>query len=245
MTCGIGGTFSNGQGRIQSDIDQTGAGGGMRNTKTKRVLDYWISLKTGRPVPLRADIHPRDLKGVLPYIFLADCIDPETTIFRLAGTGLCERYGRELRDHNLQAMWPLTDRPTVRHLIERVRSEPAPGILLFRAETIDRRSVSGEILLLPLADQNGTVNKLLGCAFATESTAWLGHRPLVHQKLLETRLLVGGARPEVIAAPAAPVHEPAAPQPATAKRSHLRLVVSQDLPEPPPDVTEPTRSSGL
>ncbi len=224
----------------------------MRNVKTKRVFDYWTSLRDGRPAPHRRDVSPRDLKGLLPFVFLAERMGPGLTVFRLAGTGLCERYGRELRDHNLDALWSAPDRPTLRHFIDRVLETPAPGLAVFRAETIDRRTVSGEMLLLPLSDGEGpgTMTRLLGCAFATQSTSWLGQRPLVHQFLEGTRLLATPGETHLNAAVGtAPLAngveagEPpiAAPPgwrtasedlPVVRQRKHLRLVVSQDAPPP-------------
>ncbi len=194
----------------------------MRNTKTRRLLDYWRTIKGTGAAPARRAVNPRDLRGVLPYIFLADAVSPDVTAFRLAGTGLCERYGRELRDHNLQTMWTPSDRVSLRGLIARVLREPAPGLAAFRAETIDRRAVAGEMLLLPLLDQDGAPTKLLGSVFATESTASIGDRPLVHQRLEGTSLL------DIIAEPAPEPEHPAPP--ALRRKGHLSLVVSQDTP---------------
>lgn len=246
----------------------TGAGT-MRNSKTKRVYDYWMQIKGSRPAPSRSDISPRALKGTLPFLFIAERAETDVTVFRLAGTGLCERYGRELRDHGLESVWSVADRPRVRLLIDTVLDMPAPALAQFRAETVDCRAVDGEMLLLPIADETGQLNRILGCAFATESTAWLGRRPLVHQSLTSARFLhdaqsedqkhqpdpvfpaamdaslpdsedvpFKGALPPLPAATWSPAGAPAAARAAKAapgaagtvlrRRSHLRLVVSND-----------------
>ncbi|MGF1454845.1 MAG: PAS domain-containing protein [Alphaproteobacteria bacterium] len=225
--------------------------GTMRNTKTKRVFDYWLALKGTRPVPFRRDVSPRDLKGLLPFVFLAERVDAQMTVFRLAGTGLCERYGRELRDHNLEALWSAGDRPAFRRFVERILTTPAPGLASFRAETVDCRSVCGEMLLLPLAnssradpgraergdspDQDAPLTRLLGCAFATQSTSWLGQRPLVHHYLEGTRMI---EQPGLCLETTAPLKQATAGGPAEAgaqtapmrQRGHLKLVVSHDTP---------------
>ncbi len=208
----------------------------MRNSKTKRVYDYWLKLKGPRCAPERRDIAPRSLRGMLPFIFIAERMGPGLSVFRLAGTGLCERYGRELRDHNLDALWSPADRPALRRFVDDVLDIPAPGLVTFRAETIDRRSVSGEMLFLPLCDEEGTVSRLLGCAFATQSTSWLGQRPLVHQ-FMETASLISSATELAMAPP-----QPAPP--AVRQHKHLRLVVSNDTPLTMAPEESPSRSLG-
>ncbi len=242
----------------------------MQNTKTKTVYDYWTGLKGDRPAPARRDVSPRGLRATLPFVFIAERLEPDLTVFRLAGTGLCERYGRELRDHSIEAIWSHADRPAVRELIDRVLTKPAPGLIAFRAETVDRRGITGEMLLLPLSDDQTppdhqyhegfasgmhtgqTCRKLLGCAFATQSTASLGQRPLVHQTVVSARLLQDGepllhaippsaagavtgplnrAGPHPSPQPHIAVNQPQntlAPAKRTGAPNHLRLVVSND-----------------
>jgi hypothetical protein len=198
----------------------------MRNAKTKQVSDYWLDLRGNKNVPARADINPKALRQVLPFIFLADIMSPDVTAFRLAGTGLCERYGRELRDHNLQTMWRPADRVAIRGLIVNAVKQTTPGLATFRAETIDRRSVACEMLLLPLLDQKNNITKLLGCTFATESTTHLGNRALVYQRLETTKLILSDGTYD------ADVTAPDQTQEAAIReKGHLRLVVSQDLPD--------------
>ncbi len=198
----------------------------MRNAKTRLVLDYWTHLRGARRLPARRDVDPRGLRSVLPFVFLADAPSADATPIRLAGTGLCERYGRELRGHNLQALWRPGDRPAVRDVIAHVLATPAPALARFHAETIERIEVAGELLLLPLSDESGAVTKLMGCAFATESTARLGSRPLISQRLdgVDYDMTQWRGDPS----PAAPAVAPATE---IRRKGHLALVVSQDHPD--------------
>lgn len=210
----------------------------MRNSRTRLLLAYWARLPRGTSgVPQRADVSPRGIKRMLPFVFLADAPGSEATMIRLAGTGLCERYGRELRDHNLQAMWTPKDRIAVRGLISNVLKERRPGLATFLGESLERRQITGEMLLLPLADETGAVTKLLGSVFAVEPTARFGRRPIVHQHLIDTDLLEAPYDLDVTETPAevtvgmtppdalvteAPDHDTA-----IRRKGHLRLVVSR------------------
>lgn len=194
----------------------------LRNPKTSWVLSYWLGLKGPRVAPWRRDVAPRDLKSVLPYLFIAECVDYGETIFRLAGTGLCERYGRELRDQNLVEMWPSRQQPAINTLIEQVIVRPVPGVLAFRAETADQRSISCEMLLLPLMTDDRRITRLMGSIFASEHASWLGERPLEHQWLVSAQLLGDDDILEPLALPTERGHG--------GPRPYLQLVVSQDQP---------------
>ena len=58
------------------------------------LLEAWqnYAKKTGG-IPPRQDISPRDLKKILPYIIMAENLDPETVMVTLVGTGIVLRNG--------------------------------------------------------------------------------------------------------------------------------------------------------
>jgi hypothetical protein len=61
----------------------------------REVLDYWSSLKKCGGLPCLSDFRPASLVKRLPKISLIDAT-PEGFRYRLAGTGLRERYNIEL-----------------------------------------------------------------------------------------------------------------------------------------------------
>ncbi len=85
----------------------------MRNPKTRALYHYWNGLRQGRDVPCRNDIEPRQIKNLLPDIFILEHFDNDHLVFRLAGTRLCEFYGREFRAHNFLSLWRESDRFTM------------------------------------------------------------------------------------------------------------------------------------
>src|SRR3546814_19869806 len=40
----------------------------------RRLGDYWLSLRAGRPMPSRRDIDPAAMPWALPYVYLVDCL---------------------------------------------------------------------------------------------------------------------------------------------------------------------------
>ena len=127
------------------------------------VLDYWDSLKNGERIPRRANFRPGRILRRLPLVSLIDVsFDASRFRFRLVGTGLRDVFGGELTGRHLDelALGQQLDlwHGVYRHVAR--TGEPAQGFtpLLWR----DRPGVIQAWLRLPLADENGVVNVILG-----------------------------------------------------------------------------------
>src|SRR5215510_9383889 len=69
----------------------------MKHRNNHFAVGYWSLIRRGRPAPDQADVDPKALKRLLPFVFLLDARH-STFVYRLAGTTLCERYDRGLPD---------------------------------------------------------------------------------------------------------------------------------------------------
>lgn len=161
----------------------------IRHNKTQDLLLYWTRLKADRTVPARADIKPRDVKVLLPNMFILHRIDHDHFIFRLTGTSLCHHFGREFRDHNFLSLWDQADRNHMRQILEHVLETAQPAVIHCRAHTIDNQAIEAELLLLPVANDAGTTDRVLGSAFALSNTKALAGRKLVRQKILHAETM--------------------------------------------------------
>src|SRR4029077_9168850 len=77
----------------------------MKHKNSHLLVGYWSRLRRGRDVPDQTDIDPRQLKRMLSSVFILDAENPARPIYRLAGTGLCERFGFELKGTGFLAHW--------------------------------------------------------------------------------------------------------------------------------------------
>jgi len=180
----------------------------MRTRGARRLYNYWRDIKGGNIAPERGAIEPRALKEVLPWVFILDRVDREMAPFRLAGTGLCEHYARELRGANFLSFWQGDCRRTARSLIDNVVMMPTPGVIDFKARAINERPLTGEILLLPLVASDGEVHQLLGGWFPLVTHDPLLEKPLLRQRIENIRIIDNDNReivPEEIPMPT-PVH---------------------------------------
>ena len=56
-------------------------------------------------MPDQTDIDPRAIKRMLSHIFILDVTHTGRPVYRLAGTGLCERFGLELKGTGFLGHW--------------------------------------------------------------------------------------------------------------------------------------------
>ncbi len=161
----------------------------LTQPSSKLVFDYWNALRNGRSLPRRSEVDPAALRLLLPHAFILQRYDSEHVVFRVAGTALCAAFGRELRDHNFVTLWSRNSQPAIRDLLLQLAEKAQVATLRAVGVTLDKRTVSTETVLLPLADDWGARTRILGLAsFGREGEA-LGWRKLVRLEIAALALV--------------------------------------------------------
>jgi hypothetical protein len=160
----------------------------MQQPTIRQLYAYWDHVRNGRLAPRRFEIEPAKIAGLLPETFIAECKGLLGFRFRLAGTKICEQFGRELRGIDFLSLWEADDRDALASLIRTVLADGAVGHGLFRACTPSDREASFEFVVMPLIHTGKTVNRLLGAISAVEPPFWLGAEPLARQEIDELHL---------------------------------------------------------
>jgi hypothetical protein len=160
----------------------------MQQPTSLQLYAYWDRVRNGRCAPRRFEVEPAKIAALLPETFIAEGTGPLGCRFRLAGTRICEQFGRELRGADLLSLWQETDRDAVASLVQTVLGDAAVGYGRFKAFTRHERPASFEFLLLPLIHTGDAINRLLGAITAIEAPFWLGAEPLVRQEIVELNL---------------------------------------------------------
>jgi hypothetical protein len=198
----------------------------MKHRNSHLFVGYWSRLRSGREVPDQADIDPRALKRMLSHVFILDARDCARPSYRLAGTALCERFGRELRDTSFFAHWESEARePLVRVLARSLRtSQP---VWLSAIGTTEKCAVAEvETVLAPLASGPGLPQRFLGIAHFMGDLTQLAGRPILSERLIDSGMAAERETADPIDPPAPRppfrTHFPARGAP------HLRLVVSHE-----------------
>lgn len=189
---------------------------------------YWCALRDGAAVPKRAQIDPRGLENILEYAFILERIAPGIARFRLAGNHLTELAGMEVRGMPLTSFFTPAARTQIGAVLEHMFDAPAVAELTLTGETRRGRApLEARMILLPLEDEMGNVNRALGVLIADGD---MGRKPNRFDLRTTGLRPVNGAvpcpQPELDLAPAPTPGFGEAQDPISRPNSapHLRLV---------------------
>lgn len=130
---------------------------------------YWESLRRGAALPHRGDIDPRGIEDALNHAFILESLGAGHARIRIAGLHLNETMGMEVRGMPIAALFSPAAREGFGRVIRRVLNGPAKISLTLKGA--DRPTTSNaRMLLLPLCDDQGVVNRILG-TFETKGTS--------------------------------------------------------------------------
>jgi len=138
------------------------------------VMAFYRRIAGSEAMPRRADLSPGDLpRAALPFVFLAET--PDGTVdslqYRLVGTGLTEKMGRDTTGMRLCDAYLGPDWAQLRPQYQYVLTAGRP--LLARADFIgtDDRVYHYARLLMPLSDDGVAVSYCLGYVEFAEGPA--------------------------------------------------------------------------
>jgi len=204
----------------------------MKHKNSHLLVGYWSRLRNGRDVPDQTDIDPRAIKRMLSHVFILDVINPARPVYRLAGTGLCERFGMELKGTGFLAHWEGQSGLALNSLLKQALKTCQPVCLSSIGATADCGMVELETILAPISFDGGEPVRFVGLTQVLSDMALLAGRPIAFQRLVASQLVREDE-------PLSPMALPPPPPPVQVHRNlghpkapHLRLVVSQDRPAP-------------
>jgi len=134
----------------------------MKVKTSQQLFAYWNELRGGRLAPRRFEIEPAAIATILPDTFILERVERLDYVFRLAGTRICEAFGREFRGRNLLELWSPADREVVIRVLECVTRDGGVGVIGLMAGEPGGRTAAFEMVLLPLIHTGQTIGRVLG-----------------------------------------------------------------------------------
>ncbi|PIC02279.1 PAS domain-containing protein [Caulobacter sp. X] len=129
----------------------------------QEMFAYWASLRRGAGLPGRVDLHPSNMKRLLPTVSLIDVVrEPRDYRLRLAGTGLYGVYGREITGKSLSEVYNTAAADYWRKELDKVVDERRPGVGVHSLAWRGAPHMSILWLRLPLASNGKDVDMILG-----------------------------------------------------------------------------------
>jgi hypothetical protein len=164
----------------------------MKHRTSRALFAYWDSVRAQQIAPQRFEIDPSRISAILPYTFILERIDSETLRYRLAGTRMCEIFGRELRGTNFLDGWSVKDRMSLQRQVSVLGSQGAVLNLYVKLGTFENETVECEVILLPLMHATRTISRVLGALSPLSTPAWLTERPIRSKSILANELVWPG-----------------------------------------------------
>lgn len=200
----------------------------MKHKNSHLLVGYWGRLRKGRDVPDQTDVDPRAIKRMLAYTFILDMTQIARPTYRLAGTGLCERFGMELKGSNFLAHWETQSGVALASLLKQALRMKKPVCLSSIAATASNGMVELETTLVPVSFNGTEATRFLGLVQVLGDPSPLFGHTIAFERLVGSQIIREDEPLSTFDT------LPPPPPPPTlrshSKAPHLRLVISQDKP---------------
>ncbi len=165
----------------------------MRHGNSKKLYSYWNNLRGMRAAPDRREIEPSDIRELLGDTFILEVNEAFRSVsFRLAGTRLCNAYGRELKGLGFLVLWDEHDNLSIMNAIKDVHNLNTPCTISCVAQTLGNRFCEYEILLLPLQNGSSSAKRIMGVASPLKQEKWIGSDPISGNRVKSCRFIDRG-----------------------------------------------------
>ncbi|MDK4734052.1 PAS domain-containing protein [Rhizobium sp. CNPSo 3490] len=161
----------------------------MRVQTTIEIFDYWNRIRGAADAPLKSQVEPSAVPHLLQSLFILETRDDGDIVFRLAGTRICDFFGRDLRGEHFSSLWAHGQHADIERTAMGVMDHAMPALFNTTGYSTVGHQASFEIIMMPLRSSNGACDRLLGAIAPTAAASWLEIVPLEFLALDRSRLL--------------------------------------------------------
>jgi hypothetical protein len=167
----------------------------MKNPILVELLEHWENLRGGRIAPSRSEIDPRQIENALQHAFIIEPVADGEARFRIAGMGLCDLMGMEVRAMPASSIILPENREQFSATLNGLFS--APEIIELTLETVapGHRTLKADMLLLPMMNDLGAITRILGCLVANGAATSPPHRFAITSRKV-TRIIASDHQPQ-------------------------------------------------
>lgn len=128
----------------------------------RMLLEHWEAFRDGRTAPRRGDLDLRQMRRLLPGVFIAEKDHYDGYIWRLAGTGICHLFRREMTGRDFLEGWMSFERGVITRFLTGVAEDHRQVSFRLQLHTDRGQKIDVEMLALPLIGACGTTQVLGG-----------------------------------------------------------------------------------
>jgi hypothetical protein len=170
----------------------------MKERTSQALFTYWNEVRGPRLAPRRFEIEPSRITAILPETFILEQQGRRNYVFRLAGTRVCEQFGREFRNTDMLGLWTPDDQEVVIRMLDSCTRDGAVGVVTFEATATPRRTINFEMVLLPLIHNGSEITRVLGAMATSQTAPWIGLDPLTSLRVTGFNVIWPDGRPHAV-----------------------------------------------
>lgn len=160
----------------------------MYQQENQDLLDYWNSVRGNRIAPKRVEIIPSAIGHILPVTFILEKRATDKLHFRLAGSRLCEIFGREFRSLDFLDCWPSSEQAILSTYLQQLLTDGTIVSVVFQAKSSNDHIGDFEMLFLPMIHGGSTIDRILGSISPIGDIPWLGLTDLEFHEINEVHI---------------------------------------------------------
>jgi hypothetical protein len=124
---------------------------------SRQLLRTWERIRAERDAPMRSEMTIRDLAAIVPWTCVLNRdVHNMSYQFRLAGSAVCDVWGRQLTGTEAFSDWSTFDRETMVRALDTVVGMKQPCVGRFLAHSYGGREIGFEFAAVPVISANGT-----------------------------------------------------------------------------------------
>lgn len=157
-------------------------------------------MRGARLAPRRYEMEPAHIAALLAETLIIERLANGDCRIRVAGTGVCDNLGVNLRGQSFFALWSHEDQVVLRDNINTISEYGSAGFYTLTGTlTSDDPAAHFELLLLPLTHLEDRIDRMLGCLVLDNAPEWLKEAPPAALTLRSNELIWPEGRPRVYA----------------------------------------------
>ncbi len=157
---------------------------------SRQLFCYWERIRGEASAPPRSRIDFKEITRIMPWLALMERAPASRSyMWRLAGTGICRLWGRELTGREVLENWRPHERDSMTKALDGVVTAHQPFVARFAARSLDGDDVGIEILALPVYKDARREPYVLASLMPFREPAWSGESRLTTFGLSSLRVI--------------------------------------------------------
>jgi len=165
---------------------------------SRALFRYWETIRMEDSAPNRRGLDLDKIRPLVPSLFIIERHPLKGYIWRLAGTGLCQLWRRELTGTLVLYGWDAFEKHTTERLLDGVVAAHQPFVLRLQLLTSLGHDIGVEMMGLPLRSIAGNDTHVFGAVMPFRDIGMLGYDRVSGVELSTARVIwtepVPGAR---------------------------------------------------